>query len=122
MLSDPLSVTYDTVGYTLPRAFLLSDERISTSFVHVSNGLSVVTERSSSPFYYNKRVIMMVRKDYGDTDATNGISLRRWGNGVGLVFDTDVSGYESADIAKLRTAMLALFDTTVASRVVAGEG
>jgi len=123
LFTDPLVVAYDGSNYNLPRAMSPSASGlVSSSFYDAVSGLSVLIERSVAPSLARTRHQFVIRKDYTDTTATDGVSPRGWGNGVGLVFDIDLSKYAAADVAKLRTAVVSLVSGTFQDRFLAGEG
>lgn len=123
MLNDPLDVLYDGATIPVPRALARRavPGGITSSFSDVVSGLSVVINRQAYSDLSQIRTSVVVRKDYFDSDPTDGI-YRPYGNGVGLIYDTDVSGYASSDLDKLRSAVLALVDPSIGARLISGEG
>jgi len=119
LLSDPLAVTYNGSSKSLPRVsggnsrsvYRTADEEFEVS---ISNSKQSVSSSIVS--------ITLTRKlpDVTPLDAFD--PYRSIKNSFTLVYEFDDSRAQtSVDIPLLRTALLALVDTTLQSRLIAGE-
>lgn len=126
MLSDPLAITYNSVGKNLAVASgsLPGVKKvIATRAYRDSTGeFEAFTSCSQLPGNMNRSMIMLSRVQLdSDSDPFNAGSWY-YPNRVGLVFDTsETRTNTSVDVPLLRTALLALVDTTLQGRLIAGE-
>lgn len=118
--SDPLSVTYNSIAKSLPRVAVLG----GGSVYRTADGeFSVVIERpqSSDPGGHNS-VSLTMNRGVPDPAPLEGDLSRAVINSFGVVLGWDVTQTEaSVDIPRLRTAVLALVDSTFQSRLINGE-
>jgi len=122
MFSDPLSVTYNSVAKSLPR--LSSD--INASSYGTSDGEFVLTIGSTNRISDKgqqllRKEVLLSRNVVDSTDPAF-TQLRFPVNSVGIIYETDVLRIESSvDVPLLRAALLALIDSTLQGRILAGE-
>jgi len=123
VLTDPLSVTYDGNSLSLPRVGVTgAGTRYATS-----DGLfefSIRTVNFGSAADGTSRVDVMFTRKLPDPTPSNAFdAYRDIRNGFGLsyVFDSLTRAETSVDIPRLRTAVLALIDSTLQGRIIAGE-
>jgi hypothetical protein len=120
MFSDPLAVTYDGSAKSLPRVSS-NDKR---AIYRTADGQFEV-ETSSLPVQRDGRVgvsVTLYRRlpDPSPSDVFD--DYREIRNGVTLSYTFDTTRAEcSVDIPLLRTAVLALCDSTFQSRLIGGE-
>jgi hypothetical protein len=125
MLSDPLSVTYDGSGMSLPRT-----GGTATGFARRLMSSRYAT--SDGEFYVNVDSFLMTDNAYKveiqlsrvtpDPDDPFTGNYRRLPNSFGLTYTVNDLNYAtSTDIPLLRTALLALVDTTLQGRLIARE-
>jgi len=126
MLSDPMSITYNSVAKSLPRASgILPGVRreIGSSFYRDSAG-EFLAKTSTSLLADNsvRSEILLGRLNPDpDSDPFNAGSTRL-PNYVGLVFIANDSRWNtSTDVPLLRTALLSFVDSTLQGRLIAGE-
>jgi len=125
MLSDPLSVTYDGSAKTLPRVAgqpvirgtVIANSRFATADGEFSCTITQEVLRDKA-----SRVSIFLERTTPDPDGPFAGSNAILPNRVGLVFDVNEYRYAaSVDVARLRTALLALVDTTLQGRLIGGE-
>jgi len=120
MLSDPLAVTYDGNAKSLPRVSLGNNR----SVYRTADGEFEITI-SGSPsgsIGQNVRSISLARilPDPTPTDVFD--DYRKVRNEITVSYSFDSSRAEtSVDIPRLRTALLALVDSTLQGRIIGGE-
>jgi len=119
MLSDPISVTFDGSAKSLVRVSQGSD----SSIYRTSDGefTLFLSESTFSDGMVRHEVIMEHRYPDPTPDAFSGGP--GWqSNRVGLTFEVNPNRfYSSTEIPLLRTALLALVDSTLQGRIIAGE-
>jgi hypothetical protein len=122
MFTDPLSVTYDGSSKSLPRTSAEKDyTRYRTADgefeVLISNNLQSVRNGVASAS------IKLVRRipDPTPGDVFNDYRDIRNVFGLSYSFDAQTRAETSVDVPRLRTALLALVDSTFQGRVIAGE-
>lgn len=126
MLSDPLSVTYNGNAKSLPR--LGSDSPVpgrivqSRRYATPDGEFEVSTSVLSNDADVTRVEILLTRAaPDNDADPFNGL-WRRLPNSVGLVYEVNNLHFNtSTDIPLLRTALLALVDSTLQGRLIGGE-
>jgi hypothetical protein len=124
VLTDPLSVTYNSTAKSLPRgsgSFNGPAKRLSQSFYATSDqefqlGITKLDLRNAV------RTEIILRRN--DVDATSnpypGMGLTF--NGFGLILEANNLKLETnTDIPLLRTALLALVDSTLQAKIIGGE-
>jgi hypothetical protein len=121
MLTDPLGVTYDGSAKSLPRVSVGSTR---TVYRTSDSEFEVVISSFKTP--QNGSVgksIALYRRIPDPTPSNVFDDYREVRNGFGLtyVFDADTRAETSVDVPRLRTALLALVDTTLQGRIIAGE-
>lgn len=127
MLSDPLAITYNGTAKSLPRASMgkrTMGNLTGTSSYATSDGeFFVLTRRFSLGKSGNRTEVLLARRvPDSDGNPFNGTTDEMWANAVGLVFETNVSQYQSStDIPLLRSALLSLVDSTLQGRLIGGE-
>jgi hypothetical protein len=123
VLTDPLAVTYDGTPYSLPRV----EVRGGNTRYATADKAYEVTIRTSA---YGPaadgiaRVDIMLTRLLPDPTPSNVFDAFRFirnGFGLSYVFDSTTRAETSVDIPKLRTATLALVDSTLQSRLISGE-
>lgn len=128
MLSDPLSVTYNSVAKSLPR--VSSNPRnvaqiTGTSTYATADGeFTVRTVRSRLGGGLGTRVEISLARRVPDPDSDpfTGTTSDRWTNVVGLSFEFNDAKYStSTDVPLLQSALLSLVDSTLRSRLLGGE-
>jgi hypothetical protein len=126
MLSDPLTPTYNSVGLSLPRASGIYPgvrKRLAASVYRTPDGeFQIFTEYASLSAEMRRTTILMERRKLDtDTDPYNGGAFML-PNRFGLVYDVDINQRDTAtDMPRLRTALLALVDSTFQGRLIGGE-
>jgi hypothetical protein len=121
VLTDPLSVTYDGSAKSLPRVSL--DRR--GSIYRTADGEFEVSISSFLPPRYGigGTGIFLARRLPDPTPSNVFDDYRFIYNTFGVTFGYDaLTRTEASDnLPKLRTALLALVDTTLMGRLIAGE-
>lgn len=127
MLSDPLSITYNGTGKTLPRAAFeqkgVSRLVQNQSYV-TSNGEFAVTTAAYAVGKNDVRVEIILHRILPDSDSNpfNGLNSEGFGNSFGFVLMMNKYRYESAtDLPLLRTALSSFVDSTLLGRLIGGE-
>lgn len=126
MLSDPMSMTYDSTAISLPVAsartrpdFQLVDRR---SYRTASGEFEVYT--SSFAKDNDIRVELFARRVIPDsnTDPFDGINSLGLANGFGIVLELNKFRYNSSvDIPKLRTMVDSFVDSTLLGKLIGGQ-
>ena len=125
MLSDPLSITYNSVGKSLPATGsfepavgrLINSRRYATS----DSQFEVFTSSWINGDVVRTEITLRRTTPDPDSDPFTG-NTPALPNSVGLVFEANTLRYAtSVDIPLLRTALLALVDSTLQGRLIAGE-
>jgi hypothetical protein len=121
MLSEPVSLTVNSVAKSLPRTatpkgLLLT--KVATSHFNTSDGVfALKVERFVSGPYVRMQVSLQ-QTDVDDLDGKG--NLRK--DTFGVFFDFIPTSDEAVvNIATLRTALLAFLDSTTTSRILGGE-
>lgn len=126
MLSDPLAPTYNSVALSLPRAsgsYPGSGKRLGAAVYSTPDGeFKIYTEFASLSSVMQRSTILMERRALdSDTDPSNG-GAYYLPNRFGLVYDFDINRRStSVDVPRLRTALLALVDSTLQGKLIGGE-
>jgi hypothetical protein len=122
MFTDPFSITYNSVALSLPRTEVAKDyNRYRTADgefeILVSNNLQQARDGIANAS------IKLVRRLPDPTPSNVFDNYRDIRNVFGLSysFDAQTRAEASVDIPRLRTALLALVDSTLQGRVIAGE-
>lgn len=119
--TDPLSVTYDGSAKSLPRVSV----KDSSSVYRTADGeFSISIERSPlSGVEGGERVSLIMSRTVPDPTPLDGNPNRQIINSFGLTIGFDAPSREQAsvDVPLLRTAVLALVDSTFQSRLIQGE-
>jgi hypothetical protein len=119
VFSDPFSVTYNSASLSLPRV----EVGKRTSYRTADGEFVVYISNSPLPSAGNEyRTISLVRSipDPVADDAFTG--ERPIVNAFGIYYAFDTSQYQtSVDIPRLRTALLAVVDSTFQGRLLTGE-
>lgn len=119
MLSDPLSVTYNSVAKSLPR---VGSDAGGSSYVTADGEFEVVISSSQSGTQTTVSIqLNRVLPDATPSDAFDAYRTIRNGFGLTYTYDTKTRGQVSTDIPLLRTALLAFVDSTLQGRLIAGE-
>jgi len=119
MFSDPLAVTYDGSAKSLPR---VSASARGTAYRTADGEYEVRISDSSTERDGNRVSITLTRRLPDPTPSNVFDDYRDVKNSVTLSFGFDTSRAEtSVDIPLLRTALLALVDSTFQSRLISGE-
>lgn len=127
MLSDPIAVTYNTVGKNLARISGLSTagavRTLSSGAYSTADGEFTGSTRSSQLKDGSKRVEFILTRTTPDNDADPFTgSGARLPNSFGVVYVVNSLHYASSvDIPRLRAALLAFLDTATELRVMNGE-
>jgi len=125
MLSDPLSLTYDSSSKTLPRAAGVTSgvKRVKEQNTYVTSDTEFqVTVTQSELGNGGTRAEILLTRVAPDPDGPFTGSYDRYPNSVGLVFEVNNLRYNTnTDIPKLRTALLAFVDSTLQGRLTSGE-
>lgn len=119
MFTDPFSVTYNGTAYSLPRTGLTKQQ----SFYRTADGTLAITVRNSNGRDGSRLAVIELARRVPDPTPTDAFDpYREIVNGCSIGFRTDVSlASASSDIPLLRTALLALVDSTFQSRLIGGE-
>jgi len=119
MFTDPLSVTYNSSSKSLSR---VSQDVISTRYKTADGEFEVSISNHSGEDGIETRQIFLTRliPDPTPTNAFDSFRPIRNAFGLSYVFDT-TRAETSVDIPLLRTALLALVDSTFQGRIIAGE-
>lgn len=124
MLTDPLVVTYNSVAKTLPRGAGVYPgpvRSMQSTFYGTADqefGLRVQQHELRDGF---RTEILLGRRDIDP--ASNPYMGRQLAfNRFGLVYEVNTLYQDTAvDVPRLRTALLALVDSTLQGRLIAGE-
>lgn len=126
MLSDPIGLTYDATAKSLPRTAPKSRgvvKILSQSGFNTSDGEFDISIKHYQLPKNALRVEFLLTRTAPDPDGPFVGTYPDTSNSVGLIFHTNsLRVNASVDIPKLKTALLALVDTTFESRLIAGEG
>jgi hypothetical protein len=120
MLSDPLAVTYNSVSVNLPRVSAATNRTV----YRTADGEFVVsiTKTPSGRTGQEFRSISLGRVLPDPTPSNSFDDYRVIKNEFTLSYGFDSTRAEtSVDIPRLRTALLALVDSTLQGRLIAGE-
>jgi hypothetical protein len=121
VLTDPLAVTYDGSAKSLPRVSL--DAR--GSIYRTADGeFEVSISKYLPPRYGTGGAGIFLARRIPDPTPSNVFDDYRFiYNTVGITFGFDAltRAEASIDLPRLRTALLALVDTTLQGRLIAGE-
>jgi len=119
VLSDPLSITYNGSAKSLPRLGVAKDYSVYGSSDN-EFGFTVESHKEDNDTVVKCELVRSVP----DPTPSNAFDAYREVNvGVGLTFRFDTATrYDVATVVPyLRTALLALVDSTLQSRLIAGE-
>jgi hypothetical protein len=119
VFTDPFSVTYNGTAYSLPRTGLTKQE----SFYRTADGTLALNVRNSTGKAGSRLAVIELLRRVPDPTPTDVFDpYRDIINGFSIGIRTDVtSASASTDIPLLRTALLALVDTTFTGRLIGGE-
>jgi hypothetical protein len=121
VLTDPLSVTYDGVSKSLPR---ISAGRNGSIYRTADAEFEVSISNFKPPQYGSGGTRIYLARRLPDPTPSNVFDDYRFiYNTVGITFGFDAltRAEASVDLPRLRTALLALVDTTLQGRLIAGE-
>jgi len=120
MLTDPLTVTYDGNAKTLPR---ISGSRDRTVYRTADGEFEVeISDYPISRDGSNGRAIKLTRRLPDPTPGDAFDAYRYIKNSFAISYGFDPTRAEvSVDIPRLRTALLSFVDSTLQSRLIAGE-
>lgn len=119
MFSDPLAVTYDGSAKSLPR---VSASGLGTTYRTADGEFEIKISKRPTLRDGSLVEITMTRMLPDPTPSNVFDDYRAVKNSFSLSFGFDASRAEtSVDIPKLRTALLALVDSTFQSRLIGGE-
>jgi hypothetical protein len=119
MFTDPLAFTYDGNAKSLPR---VSASANGTIYRTADGEFEVRISSVTTPRNGNKVSVRMTRKLPDPTPSNVFDDYRAIENSYTLSIEFDSSRAESSvDIPRLRTALLALVDSTFQSRLMSGE-
>jgi len=119
MFTDPLTVTYDGSTKTLPRTGMSR----TGSIYRTANGefaVKIANFTRRNGFETRSIELMRTLPDLTPSDVFD--PYRDVSNSFGVTYGFDLSrGGSSNDLPLLRTALLALVDSTFAGRLIGGE-
>jgi len=120
MFSDPLSVTYNSSAKSLPR---VGSSLSRSTYRTADNEFEVLIKNSSSPKDGRTFVTIEMARTLPDPTAGDVFDdFRVIRNSFGISMGFDLTRAEtSVDVPRLRTALLALVDSTFQSRLIGGE-
>jgi len=119
VFTDPFSVTYNGTAYSLPRTGTTKQE----SFYKTADGVLAINVRNSTGRAGSRLAVIELSRRLPDPTPTDVFDpYREIINGFSIGFRTDVTlASASSDIPLLRTALLALVDSTLQGRLIGGE-
>lgn len=119
MFSDPMTITYNGSSVNLARTGLDINTSVYTSS---DRQFEVRISKSQNVDGTVTREVKLTRVTPDPTPSNAFDSYRRIPNAVSVVFTTDeFNSFSSTDLPLLRTALLALVDTTFQGRVLGDE-
>lgn len=121
MFTDPLSVTYNGSAKSLPR---VSATNFSTIYKTADGEFEVKISKlpAKAPEWVAGTSIVLARRIPDPTPADVFDSYRMIRNSFGISYSFDPTKAEtSVDVPRLRTALLALVDSTFEGRLTGGE-
>lgn len=118
MLADPMSVTYNSSGKSLAR---VSNGGSQSVYRTADGEFEVSISYSPTKDGLSRYEVLMTRITPDPSPANVFDNYRKIPNRFGLVYEVDPDGFFSSDVPLLRTALLALVDTTLQGRILAGE-
>jgi hypothetical protein len=119
VFTDPFSVTYNGTAYSLPRTGMTGLE----SFYRTADGTLALNVRNSTGRDGSRLAVIELQRRVPDPTPTDVFDpYRDIVNGFSIGLRTDVTlSSASTDIPLLRTALLALVDSTLQGRLIGGE-
>ena len=125
MLTDPTSLTYNGSSVTLPRATAPKSgvaKKVAETVYASNSGEFVMRITRFAMGDGTERSEVLLTRVAPDADGPFTGSYRSLPNSFGVVYEVNSLRYNTTtDIALLRSTLLAFLDTTVQSRVIAGE-
>jgi hypothetical protein len=121
VFSDPFSVTYDGSAKSLPRTGTSSKQ---TTYRTADREFAVVITKNSPSLRNGSNLVGISLARYlpDPTPADVFNDYREIRNVFGLTYSFDPTRAEtSVDVPRLRTALLALVDSTFQGRLISGE-
>lgn len=121
MFSDPLSVTYNGSGKSLAR---VGSTNISTRYRTADGEFEILISKlpAKAPVWLSGTSIELARRLPDPTPADVFDNYRLVRNSFGISYRFDHTKAEtSVDVPRLRTALLALVDSTFEGRLIGGE-
>jgi len=121
LLSDPLSVTYDGDTISLVR---INQAAGSSTYIAPDDYLRLDILQSESVVAGMTRCEVKLTKVIPDATPEDPFdeAWRPIPNSVGIVFEVNLNRFAtSTDVPLLRTALLALVDSTLQGRLIGGE-
>jgi hypothetical protein len=121
LLSDPLSVTYDGDSVSLVR---INQANGSSTYVAPDDYLRLDINRSATAVAGVERCEILLTKIIPDDSPEDPFdeNWRPIPNSFGIVIEVNSNRFATAtDVPLLRTALLALVDSTLQGRLIGGE-
>ena len=122
MFSDPTSVTYNSVSKNLNRLSSLTGVGANfygTKYATADGELTLKVAHSQKVNADRRVEVLLTRTAIATTPITGEPAMVS--NSFGIILELDEFGQAAGDVALLRTALLALVDTTFTGRLVSGE-
>jgi hypothetical protein len=125
MLSDPVSVTYNSVAKTLPRTAApkaVAAVPGQSSYYNTSDGEFALKVEHFMKKDRNVVTHVTMRRRIPDTNGPFTGNDPLFDNAFGVIYETNPNRFESSvDIPRLRSSLLAFLDSTTESRILGGE-
>jgi len=118
MFTDPITVTYDGTAYSLPRT---GSGKLSSYYRTADGTLGLGVNGSIGRDGMRSAVIKLQRRMPDPTPAEVFDPYREIINAFSLGYQFDTTRAGLSDIPLLRTALLALVDSTFQGRLINGE-
>ena len=123
MFSDPLSVTYNSVSKSLARLSSLSRKNpkggYGTRYATADGELTLVVAHTVNEYDNRCVEVRLTRTALSSAPITGEPGMVS--NSFGITIEFDEFNQNASDVALLRTAVLALVDSTFTSKLTAGE-
>jgi len=124
MLSDPTTITYNSISKTLPRtsgASLGTPRKVAEALYGTADGEFMLRIAQHAHRNGSRRAEIRLSRMQHETDSGTAFD-GMYTNAFGLILETNAySTGASVDIPLLRTSLLAFVDSTLQSRILAGE-
>ena len=123
MFSDPLSVTYNSVSKSLVRLSSLARKNskggYGTRYATADGELTLVVAHTVNEYDNRCVEVRLTRTALSSAPITGQPGMVS--NSFGITIEFDEFNQNASDVALLRTAVLALVDSTFTSKLTAGE-